>query len=155
MWHVKVENGSITSVRARPLTITGILAETVKIQKKNIHRKKYSFRHFNETCLLLNMKNMVTMVVTAENWMKVIFDLSWVHCVWWRSVLESQQWGYFAVVIIFSCPRKWHVSEKNQRRLIWHHELSWTGVTRKTIHIRFLFENIEPFGTCNKKTGHM
>ena len=64
--HVKVENGSITSVRARPLTITGILAETVEIQKKHTP-KKFSFRHFNETCLLLNMKNMVTMVVTAEN----------------------------------------------------------------------------------------
>ena len=73
--------------------------------------------------------------------MKVIFDLSWVHCVWWRSVLESQQWGYFAVVIIFSCPIKWLMSEKNHRQIIWHHELSWTGITKKTIHIRFLFEN--------------
>ena len=98
--------------------------------------KKYSFYHFSQICL----KNMVIMVAIAENLMKVIFDLSWVHCFWWRLVLEFQQWGYFAVVIISSCPRRWLMSERNHRRIIWHRELSWTEITKKTIRIKFLFD---------------
>ena len=83
----------------------------------------------------------------AENLMKVISDSSWVQYVWWRSVLEYQLYGYFVAVII--CPERWLMSDilnyhknhrRNHRRIIWHRELFWTGITRKTIRIMFLFE---------------